>query len=471
MIPFYYHPTPLGYFGKVDQVPNLCFVATRFLHFCYVPLVPLGTYLIHDPQAVSRHPADPPYLIGETGILGMRISMSLKSVLLAWLRAGCTIATIACGILALISSGPYWTQAERIRLILIVAIVGVPCIALFVLSYRWARPGARRVAELFEYLGIPEKDERPRKDDPVGYADVGSDRKVMAGCAAGFVLVLFGALFIMAILDERAAHKQNPRPQQKNAEAARAISKLGGDYFRDGLAEGEPIVNVSFASEPRNVTVVDADLMVLRELTDLQTLDLTKTQVTDEGLKELRELKNLRTLYLEGTKVTDKGLKELKELTNLTDLRLNKTQVTGEGLKELKNLEELDLYNAQITDEGLKELKELKHLERLRLANTKVTDKGLKELRELKNLKWLGLEGTAVTDKGLKELRELKNLEWLGLTGTKVTDEGLKELKELKNLRVLWLNGTQVTDQGLKELKEALPKCDIETQPPSTTPP
>ena len=52
----------------------------------------------------------------------------------------------------------------------------------------------------------------------------------------------------------------------------------------------------------------------LRELTNLQTLDLRHTLVTDEGLKELKKLKNLTTLYAADTwGVTDEGLKELKE--------------------------------------------------------------------------------------------------------------------------------------------------------------
>jgi hypothetical protein len=281
------------------------------------------------------------------------------------------------------------------------------------------------------------------------------------------------------------------RPEE---EVERAIRKLGGWVSRDDKAEGKPIVGVSFALMPQNMKVVDADLKVLRELTNLKELCLGETQVTDEGLKKLKELKNLKELKLLGTKVTDEGLKELKELKNLRTLSLTGTQVTDKGLKELKELKNLTelwlggtqvtdewlkqlgeltnltllwLGETQVTDEGLKELKELKKLQTLSLTGTQVTDKGLKELKELKHLKWLSLDDTKVTDEGLKELRELTNLQTLDLRHTLVTDEGLKELKKLKNLTTLYAADTWgVTDEGLKELKEALPKCHIDMYQP-----
>jgi hypothetical protein len=173
--------------------------------------------------------------------------------------------------------------------------------------------------------------------------------------------VIAAAALLLAALTGCGPQEKNAGPQWKNAEAERAISKLGGTVARDDNAEGKPIILLNFTDKPRNVTVVDADLKVLRELTDLRYLSLTGTQVTDEGLKELRELKNLQKLSLANTQVTDEGLKELKELKNLQELGLGGTKVTDEGLKELKglkNLELLTLDKTQVTDKGLKELKE-----------------------------------------------------------------------------------------------------------------
>ena len=48
-------------------------------------------------------------------------------------------------------------------------------------------------------------------------------------------------------------------------------------------------------------------------LKQLQTLNLSGTQVSDAGLKELAGLTELNTLDLTGTKGTDAGVQELKK--------------------------------------------------------------------------------------------------------------------------------------------------------------
>jgi hypothetical protein len=85
-------------------------------------------------------------------------------------------------------------------------------------------------------------------------------------------------------------------------------------------------------------------------------LDLTWLPLTDRWLVDLRELKNLQALNLAGRQITDAGLKELAALKNLQWLDLSDTQVTDAGLKELaalKNLQTLNLGYTRITDAGL----------------------------------------------------------------------------------------------------------------------
>ena len=50
----------------------------------------------------------------------------------------------------------------------------------------------------------------------------------------------------------------------------------------------------------------------LRELTNLEKLDLHGTQITDAGLEHLRKLNRLQRLILAGTDVTDEGAKRLE---------------------------------------------------------------------------------------------------------------------------------------------------------------
>lgn len=61
-------------YGKVDHVPGLFYVVTSFAHFNFLPLFPNDSYLVRDDGK------------GENGI---KIELSLKSMVMAWLRAAC----------------------------------------------------------------------------------------------------------------------------------------------------------------------------------------------------------------------------------------------------------------------------------------------------------------------------------------------------------------------------------------------
>jgi internalin A len=62
----------------------------------------------------------------------------------------------------------------------------------------------------------------------------------------------------------------------------------------------------------RGTQVKDADLKVIKELANLQTLYLGRTQITDAGLAELKGMKNLRFLGLLGASVTEDGVKAIR---------------------------------------------------------------------------------------------------------------------------------------------------------------
>lgn len=68
-------------YGKVDEVPRVCHVATLFGHLYHVPLVPLGSYAVFSQD--------------KTGVRGAALPLSYKSVFAAWLRTGIIVAAFA----------------------------------------------------------------------------------------------------------------------------------------------------------------------------------------------------------------------------------------------------------------------------------------------------------------------------------------------------------------------------------------
>ncbi len=113
--------------------------------------------------------------------------------------------------------------------------------------------------------------------------------------------------------------------------------------------------------------------------------------------------------FIGGTKVGDDELRHLKDMKNLQSLDLSGTAVTDADLQQLGNLnglQSLTLWNTTITDAGLGHLKDLKALKWLDLSGTVVTDKGLELLKGLNNLQKLHVEKTKVTGAGSDSLKK-----------------------------------------------------------------
>ena len=154
-----------------------------------------------------------------------------------------------------------------------------------------------------------------------------------------------------------AAKKPKKIHSAETEKAIGAIEKLGGKVELDEKLPGKPVYSVRLATTKVNAT--DADLVHLKELTELELLFLNYSKVTDTGLVHLNGLTKLKTLWLNSTKVTSAGLVHLKGLTKLERLWLRNTKVDDAGLAHLKaltSLRLLKLNNTQVTAAGVKEL-------------------------------------------------------------------------------------------------------------------
>ena len=210
-------------------------------------------------------------------------------------------------------------------------------------------------------------------------------------------------------------------------QVVRRVDQLGGKITRDKALAGNPIVEIDLSG----TAVTDDDLRLLRNLTQLQTLNLHRTQVSDVGMEHLESLSRLTTLTVGDTQITDEGLKALTHLDQLQSLGLHGTRVKDQGvalLKSLPRLKSVFLSKSDITDASLTTLNGLTNLELLWLSETQITDAGLVQLQSLKKLKSVSLEKSAITDDGLRYLEGLRELVYLDLRGTKVSAAGLSRL-------------------------------------------
>lgn len=182
---------------------------------------------------------------------------------------------------------------------------------------------------------------------------------------------LFGTMIGTGVAQQEASPEAGSGPDPA---VVRRVEELGGKVTR--LAQNEEVLDVSFhlgrnreglrqfeASESGGASppALDGELSVLKDLNNVQWLNLGGTDITDEGLPHLKELTSLTRLHLEKTAVSDAGLEHLSGLENLTYLNLYQTAVTDAGLihlKSLKKLKNLYLWQTEVTPAGVEELQE-----------------------------------------------------------------------------------------------------------------
>lgn len=127
------------FMGMIDHAPGQFHVATQFFHINFVPLVPLETWVVLD----------------NTGneIVGRKIPMSLRSVMMAYLRVGLLLMMCVGMMGILVSLG----CADGVAIGPLVASVSTLLAAsgLFRGSYRWSQASPRRTEELRALAGIP----------------------------------------------------------------------------------------------------------------------------------------------------------------------------------------------------------------------------------------------------------------------------------------------------------------------------
>lgn len=81
-------------YGKVDEVPGLGYVATQFGHLYYLPLIPMGSYIVLNEENG----------LGGSEWQGTSIGLNGKSILIGYLRAALVLALIVAGFAVFLSS-------------------------------------------------------------------------------------------------------------------------------------------------------------------------------------------------------------------------------------------------------------------------------------------------------------------------------------------------------------------------------
>lgn len=129
--------------GRVDQVPGACYVATRFFHLYYIPLIPLSSWVIVQGSENS------------SGFKGQQIPMSLKSVMFGWLQAYLIVFGLISSVRGAIQIAELQQKGMNPFNGELTLVLGVLCLIVWVLfKFRPLRAQTDRANEMLTRLGL-----------------------------------------------------------------------------------------------------------------------------------------------------------------------------------------------------------------------------------------------------------------------------------------------------------------------------
>jgi hypothetical protein len=238
------------------------------------------------------------------------------------------------------------------------------------------------------------------------------------------------------------------------------------------------VVGISLRQLPR---MPDGFATHLALCDELESLDLSDSQVTSQQLAVLGELSTIKSLNLTHTKIDDTIFPIFESSSQLEVLDISHTNVAGSQLgpslarqlRELKadhtrlndkgmeriaaatNLQLLSLDSCRtITDAGFSELAKLTSLKELNLAHTYITGKSAAAIGALKSLQSLNLaDNAAVDDNFVASLPTFAQLVSISLDRTKITNAALGHVARFPNLRRVDAKGTSITDAGASQFR------------------
>ena len=234
--------------------------------------------------------------------------------------------------------------------------------------------------------------------------------------------------------------------------------------------------------------MTSAGLVHLKDLTNLQFLNVCLTAVDDEGLSHLGKLTKIKRMTVCASKITGSGFAHLGGMrANRVDqsafLARQRRWPRGDRQADQPAAAGNRAYERHrcragahrkscqpaatahprpgATEAALPFVGKLQQLYELDIYDRPASNQALAEIGKLPKLRFLRLFGGTFDDVGVAHLAGLTTLEELVLGSGQVTDASMEHLAGLTNLRAIHLAGTKITPAGKQRLQELLPKVVI----------
>ena len=182
--------------------------------------------------------------------------------------------------------------------------------------------------------------------------------------------------------------------------------------------------------------------------------------LTPETIATLLPLKDrLQHLQISTYDVSKADLQIISQCTQLESLNLSYCHIDDDDLETLRpclsNLKLLWLTYDQLTDRSMTLISSIRSLEILGLTASEITDDGAAQLAALSNLKQLQISSMHLTNHAVASLAVLEKMRMFSVGGDGINDDCLNDLLRFPNLRVA---GIKLSKEAADRLRTESPK-------------
>ncbi len=261
------------------------------------------------------------------------------------------------------------------------------------------------------------------------------------------------------VVPETSAEEVKPIDPQPDAAAIIALltQKSGGGLGDRDIELATKVSSVLAelkSLDAAGSAVTDQGIRLIGQFPELSKVDLSFLQINGAGIEGLQSLSNLRELTLISvTMGNSAGWRHLGKLSQIETLNLTSTNITDAdvpNLVSMTGLKDLNISNTALTDAALVHLAKLANLEILRMeSNRQIHGVGLKAFVQKKQkpgLRCLHATSTPLNRDGLINVKKMGSLEVFENHSAQLTDQLLFELKGATNLKTLTIGNNQLTD-------------------------
>lgn len=177
--------------------------------------------------------------------------------------------------------------------------------------------------------------------------------------------------------------------------------------------------------------------------------ELQESYDLKKATSAIAKLNGIKSLNLLGGKISDEQIPDLNKMTNLDTLDVSSTDITGAGVANLTRLKELQtLYCGFITDHT-KLLIALQGSSKLKAISLNALGEPLSEydarlIARCKNLRYLNLEASVDSDKVMPILATLPKLEYIDLHGCTISEKAINSFIKACSPRHIRITKPQV---------------------------